>query len=409
MTRILSELLGTPEHLFRQRLEKLERASGRPSADVRLTAEVLRASKVKLHQLGLDAHDTTGPELYAALEQRLKDDDQKLIAALKTASDSDDIVASVAHALRSVPIPRSCFGLKSTVAKRLLKKLPPKKAMKQLGYRSLDSFLKHESIAALYAAAWLLESNAWRKAIAEQYRNLQASDFENRDIIIANPTSARWQALAEKIVSEKKHNVIGFRELGAVVLLPLPSELPPAITTTTLLLALQSMNEIRAASTFLKLCQVKPDFGEVVQTVVAGEPALNAELLDQPVQWQIIQRYYARFKDAFRSEVFEPHIQPEDLSWHSIELVLQHLDPSLEFWRGTGFLGMLHERQPVSFNIIDVALSCCNKLPYNNRIVHYSRLSLWHELLLKYLKHDNIEQTVLAQLESELVAEPALL
>jgi hypothetical protein len=159
----------------------------------------------------------------------------------------------------------------------------------------------------------------------------------------------------------------------------------------------------------MKLCQVKPDFGAVVQSVVFDEAHLSAELLDEPVPWQIIQRYYARFRDAFRSEIFEPHIQPEDLSWHSIELVLEHLEPSLGFWRSTQHVSLLHDRQPVSFNIIDVALSVCNKLPYENRIVHYARLSLWHELLLKYLKHDSVEQTVLGQLQSELVEEPALI
>lgn len=281
--------------------------------------------------------------------------------------------------------------------------------MKLLGYRSLDSMLKHESFAALLAAAWIVESAAWRKAMLEQYKRLAAADFETRDIIIVNPTSARWQSLAQKVVDEKRHSVLGFRELGAVILLPLPATVPPAITTTMLILALKSMNEIRASSTFLKLCQVRPDFGAVVQTVVSGEPAFAADFLDEPVQWQIIQRYYARFREAFKGEVFEPHIQPEDLSWHSIELVLQHLEPSLGFWRGTGHLGVLHEHRPISFNVIDVALNYCNQLPFTQRITHHARLSLWHELLLKYLKHDGVEQTVLSQLQSELVTEPALL
>jgi len=409
MTRILSELLGANEPVFRQGLSKLEHASGHSSADVRLTAELAQGTKAKLQQLGLDPHDTTGPELYAALEARLKTDDKRLVAALQTASQNQDIVASVAHALRTVPIPRSCFALKATVARKLLKKSLPKKAMKQLGYRSFESMLKHEPIASLYAAAWLLESASWRKNLVEQYKRLRASDFESRDIIVASPSSVRWQELAEKVVAEKKHNVLGFKELGAVVLLPLPENQPPTVTTATLILALQSMNEIRAASTFLKLCQVKPDFGAIVQTVVTDEAELSAELLDHPVSWQLIQRYYARFKDAFKSEIFEPHIQAEDLTWHSIELVLEHLEPSLAFWRGTQHLSLLHNHEPVSFNIIDVALACCNQLPYKNRIVHYGQASLWHELLLKYIGHESVEQTVLSQLQSQLVAEPALI
>lgn len=400
--------MGAQQPAFQFGLAKLEAASGHPSTDIRLTTDIERATKAKLRELGLDPHDTTGPELYAALQQRLKSDDDRLSAALKAASHQDDAIAAVAHALRTVPIPRNCFALKGLVAKSILKKTPPKKAMKQLGYRSFDSMLKHEPVAALYAAAWLVESENWRKNVVEQYRRLHASDFEPSTIAVYSPTSARWHQLASSVVSAKKHNVLGFKELGAVVVLPLPANQPPVVTTTTLILALHAMNEIRAASTFLKLCQVKPDFGRVLQTVVADEPALSTNMLDTPVPWQIVQRYYSRFKEAFKSEVFEPHIQADDLTWHSIERVLIHVEPSLDFWRGTDKLGLLSDGQPVSCNIADVALGTCNQLPFPSRIVHYLRDSLWQELMLRYLKHENVEQTVLGQLQSELVAEPAL-
>jgi hypothetical protein len=410
MTRVLSELLGAPDPTFHLSLNRLERASGLPSNDIRLSSEVMRATQSKLRELGLDPHDTTGPELYAALQERLKADDARLVAALQSASKNEDIIASVAHALRNVPIAKGCFALKATATKKILKKVPPKKAMKQLGYRSLESMLKHEPVASLYAAAWLTESSTWRRNIIDQYKVLKATDFESRSISILSPASARWQQLSATIVAQKKHNVIGFKELGAIVLLPLPATgQPPAVATTTLLLALKAWNEIRAGGTFLKLCQVKPDFGSIVQNVATDEPQLAAEMLDQPVPWQIVQRYYARFKSAFRSEIFEPHVQAEDLAWHSIEKVLAHLEPSMEFWKGTTHLSLLHDHQPVSFNIIDVALNYCNQLPYEQRIVQYFRHSLWHELLLRYLKHDSVEQSVLGQLQSELVAEPALI
>ena len=80
----------------------------------------------------------------------------------------------------------------------------------------------------------------------------------------------------------------------------------------------------------------------------------------------------------------------------------------MEFWHHTTHLGLLHDHKPVSCNIIDVALNYCNQLDYDHRIVRYFRHSLWHELLIRYLKHDNVEQLVLGGLESELVAAPEL-
>ncbi len=409
MTRILSDILGTNEHHLRVGITGLERASGGGSADVRLTADVLQASKQKLRDLGLDPEDTTGPELYAALKQRLQADDQRLARVLQKAAGSRDVVASVAHALTVADVSKSCFALKTSVLKSLLKKLPPKHVMKQLGYRSLESMLKHEQPTNLLAAAWLLEAPTWQKAFRDAYKRLQATDFENRTIAILTPDSTRWQNLAQTAVTAQKHNVMALKELGAIVLLPLPADVPEAVTTTTLTLALHSMNEIRAASTYLKLCQVKPLFGREVQRVVADEPHLGAELLDRPVSWQMLQRYFARFTEAFRSELFEPHIQSEDLSWHNVEAVLASLEPSLAFWQGTEHLALVYDHQPVSFNIVDVALAACNKLPYQNRMVHYLQHSMWHELLLQYLQHERVEQTVLGHMQTELVAEPALI
>lgn len=410
MTRILAELLGAHEPSFRHGIARLERASGHPNHDIRLTSDIVRATKGKLQQLGLDPQDTTGEELYAALVERLKQDDLRVQAALHKLSSESETLLSVTHVLRIVPLPRSCFALKNQTAKRLLTKQPPKKVMKALGYRSLASMLKHEPVAQLFAAAWSLESETWRKRMFDSYRGLQAGDFETREMTILAPTDKRWQSLAVSLSLQLKHTVITLREFGAVIVLPVPNQsLPPVAAITTLVLGLQAMNDIRSAGTFLKLYQVKAHFGTTLQKVVAGEPALSSDMLDEPIPWSMVQRYYARFRDAFRADVFEPHIQAEDLSWHNIERVLEHIEPSLAFWRGTEALSLLHLRMPVSCNIADVALSCCNNLPYTNRIVHHVRQAQWHELLLRYLKHDTIEQTIVGQLQLELVPEPALI
>ena len=77
----------------------------------------------------------------------------------------------------------------------------------------------------------------------------------------------------------------------------------------------------------------------------------------------------------------------------------------MEFWRHSSSLSLLHNHEPVSMNIIDVALNYCNQLPFENRIVHYFRHNLWHELLIRYLKHGAVESTVLGGLQSRLIPE----
>jgi len=405
MTRVLCELFGAFEPLaFRRGLERLEAASGHESTDIRLTTEVERGVRQKLRELGLDPSDTTGEELYSALEEQVKRDDDRLAATLiRKYGSADALPTRISKAIADLPVPQSCFALKTPVGKRLLQKLPPKQTMKALGYRSFDSMIRREPLLALFATAWLLEANNWRKQILDSYKRLHASDFEIRRLSVLTPDSARWHKLAETVVARKQHNIIGLKEFGAVVILPFPAAMPSAPALTALLIVLHEMNEVRAASTYLKLCQVKPDFGRHVQVAIADEPMVATGLLDGAVPWQVIQRYCARFKDRFRTDLFEPHIQKEDLVWHSVEKALSFIDPTITFWHHTGSLAYTSNHQPVSLNVIDAALNCCNRLPYAHRIAHYFRSNLWHELMIRYLKHDAIEQTVVDALEPELV------
>lgn len=409
MTRVLSELLGAREPLFRRGISRLESASGHAGADIRLSTEVQRAAQYKLRELNLDPHDTTGLELYAALQQRVKSDDARLSAALARRYGMAAPHRTVGCALADLPVAKQCFGLKTATGRQILKALLPRHAMKALGYRSFDSMMRREPLLAVYAAGWLLEPAGWRKAVLESYRKLHATDFETRPLTLITPDAERWHALAQDVVTAKKHTIVGLREFGAIVILPLPLAVPPAATLTSLLLALHEMNEVRAAGTFLKFSQARPDFGRLLQTAVADESSLGVELLGGPLPWQIIYRYYARFAERFQAEIFEPFVQREDLAWHSVEKVLQYIAPDLHFWQHTATLGVLHQHRPVSMNITDAALSFCNQLPYENRIVHYFRHGLWHELVMRYLKHENVEQAVLRGLESQLATGRQLL
>lgn len=410
MTRFLSESLQASEPYFRLGLKQLEAAHGSPNSDIRLTTEVLHQTQAKLKQLGLDPRDTTARELYHVLQERLKADDARLTKTLRTraathVSAEADVVAGMIHALKELPDSKRCFALKTSTLKSIIKQLPPKKAMKRLGYRSLDSMIKHEPPVSIMAAAWLVEGSTWRQKLLDSYKKLQPGDFEDRSIILVRPDSRRWHELAQDTVSRTKHNILCLKELGALVFLPLSDDAPAGSTTASLSLALHELNEIRAGSTFLKLCQVRPDFGNLVRTIVSDEPFLNSRLLDQPVPWHLIQRYYAQLTKGSQNEALEPHLRLEDIAWHPIEQALSAIEPSFAFWDHSAHLGLLDGRQPVSLNVVDAALNYCNQLPFEQRIVHYFQRSLWHELMLRYLHHESVEQTVMSQLQPELAEE----
>lgn len=404
MTRFLSEALGAVEPVFSRSLQQLEYAAGLPGTDIRLTADIIQKTRAKIAQLGLDPADTTGTELYGALQKRLEHDEQTARRALEVAEDTapDEIVAKAVQFLRKQPA-NPVFVLKASVAKRLLKKKPPKTVMKRLGYRSMDSMFKHESAPQLYAAAMICEPEAWHRAFREQYAKLTPSDFETKPISLLCPDNKHWQQLARDFVHSAHHNMLTFPELGAIVFLPMPQQVS-GLAIITILLAAEEMNKIRSHSSYAKLQQVKPDFGGIIQKSSLAEPYTSARLAGQPVPWRMIQRYYAHFSDTYHPEIFEPHVQPDDLVWTSGEDLLASLDPSLSFWQGTAHLGLLHEGAIVSCNALDVALGYCNRLSFADRIVHFVRDSLWHELMMHYLNQDNLEAAVHQQLAGELTS-----
>lgn len=404
MTRYLSLALQAEEPVFSQSIQQLEEASGRPSADIRLSVDLQARSRQKIAELGLDPEDTTGPELYNALHERLKHDDMRVRSVLSIPKEATavDILASIELLVEQAEVPKQCFALRAAAAKRLFKKKVPKVAMKKLGYRSVESMLKHEPVANLYAAAFMVESNTWRKAFYEQYATLRPSDFEVRPIHIVMPQSKKWNELSAAFIATARHNLLTFKEMGTVVMLPMEGR-TEGLAVTTLLLSLSAMNDVRSFSSYTKLQQVKPHFGEMVRDAVKVEPSVSAKLAGQQVTWKTIHRYYAKFQDAYHPEVFEPHVQPDDLTWAQAEDILAQLEPTLKFWQGTQSLTLLHDGQPVSFNMLDVALNYYNNVPFQDRIVHFLRDNIWHELMLKYLNQENLEEAVGRQLSYELV------
>jgi hypothetical protein len=194
------------------------------------------------------------------------------------------------------------------------------------------------------------------------------------------------------------------------------------------LLTLQAISDIRTSSTYLKLHQVRPDFGVIVASIARGEPVTKAEVAGSLLSWKLVHRYFAKHPDAYSADLFEPHVHKADLEWRAAEDILASVHPRFAFWQDAAHLGLLahnsghanpatndfsnqslnHKGEIVSLNLIDAVLNFCNTLPYERRFVRYARDHIWHELMLRYMHQDGIERTVHQQLTAELVGESAL-
>lgn len=412
MAGILQELLEAEEPIFSLAVRQLESASGHEGRDVQLIAEIAQKMRASTVALGLDPDDTTGPELYAAQMARMVEDNAR-VAKIIGGSDPDSVTEMVplmVKAVKELNISRECWALKRSVAKRLLKTMPPKNLMKHLGHRSVDSMLKHENIDEVYTALRFSEGPEWLNKYDELFKTVTPSDFETREISIVIMDHDKYVDLAEHFVEKKFHNITHTKEMGTIVVVPMKVDRMKGITLKSLPLLFHYINEVRLYSAFFKLKQVQPNFGEIVVNTLIADPGNAAEMAGQYVHWRVIQRYFGKLKDvAEHPEAFEPHVQPEDLHWRKAEEMLTLIDPEMKFWLEQDYVGKMYDGKPMTFNLMDVSLSYSNGESYEMFYSYHFRESLWNELFSRYMGVKNLREQVLSQLDNDMIAPENLL
>ncbi len=75
MAKVLKDLLSNDHPLFLMNVARLERASGNAGIDVQLIGQITDFANNAMRKLGLDPHDTTGRELYQALNAVVRRDE----------------------------------------------------------------------------------------------------------------------------------------------------------------------------------------------------------------------------------------------------------------------------------------------------------------------------------------------
>lgn len=404
MSRLLSELLMAEEPLFGMAIQRLEQASGNAGVDVRLTAEIVGKVHIKLRSLGLDPRDTTGRELYHALYALVRQHDQFLAdrIGVRDSGDVAQVLQRVKETAEALDVPRKAWVLKPSSAKRLLKATPPKHVMKQLGYRSVDSMLKRESIGELFGALRFLESEQWLTKFVAKYKTLRPSDFESRAIEIVYYDPEKWGSVISDFSKRKRHNITHLKEMGVVAIMPLPMQRLPGLTIVALPTVLHYMNEIRLYSAFFKAQQVKPNFSEIIIDTLLSDPGKHVSVAGHHLHWRVIHRHFAR-EDREHPSLFEPHVEPDDLIWRKTEETLYRLEPALHFWYDIDYVGVRSEGGVVPLNLMDMAVNFVNQLGYGSQTCSQMQSALWNEIYLRYVGEQAVEKHILTQLDRDFV------
>lgn len=405
MAKFLRDLLDAKEPLFSLSLRQLEKASGHRGTDTKLIGDIIEHAHQTTKRLQLDHQDTTGQELYQGLLAQVAKHNQHLAVAIggKNVDKVSEMQPLILKAIEKIDIPRSCWVLKNSVAKDFLRRNPPPEVMKVLGHSSVESMLKHENLPEVFGALRFAESAEWLSKFNDGYNTVQPSDFVQREIQVVQMPLDKWGNIARSFIAKKRHNITHLKELGVIMVLPLEEEYMKGITLKIMPLVLHYFNEIRLYSAFFKLKQVQPDFGKIFADTLNADPDLGPIMAGQNVHWRVIQRYFGKLGDEGHPEIFSPHVQPEDLHWRTAEETLYRIDPELDFWRDLDYVGILKDNSPVSFNLMDVSLSYSNDVPYDQRYIYHFRESLWNEIFMRYMGHQNLEDQVLKQLDNEMI------
>jgi hypothetical protein len=403
----LAKLLGAKEPLFTLAVRDLEKVTGRKSLDVLLLTEIEQKIGNRTRRLGLDPSDTTGSELFTALGNRVEADNVRVTQLIGGTdhSDAEHIVPFIVEAAKAAKMPRSCWVLKRSVAKGFLRKMPPRSMMKHLGYRSIDSMLKHENFDEIYSALRFSEGPEWLNAYDELFKTIKPSDFEIRDINILVLDHDKWADLSAGFTRKKLHNVTHTKELGTIVVLPMHVRKMRGLTLKTLPLILHYINEIRLYSAFFKLKSTRKTFGTDVVDTLIGDPSNAALMAGQHIHWRVIQKYLGRHRTDNPPEILEPHVQPEDLHWRKAEEMLCEIDPEMEFWKDLDYVGRIEDDgYPQAFSLLDASFQYSNEEKYADRYFYHFRESLWNELFMRYMGEKVLEEQVLRQLDNDLIA-----
>lgn len=398
MSRLISDILNAPEPHFSRAVQSWERSSNNAGHDIRLISEVSAARKKVIKNLGLDENDTTPRELYYALRHKAASTNKKFEEKLgiKPENSPDEIIAKIIKYVESLKLPNETWAIKPASVKRILKKTPPKKTLKTLGLRSIDSVLKRSNPYEILAESRRLEGPDWQKKINQQLKNMKISDFQAGKIQIFS-TGAETSQKMKKSGMKKGSVVAGSYETGSILIIS-PARRFEMDSVGLALLIIHEISEVRAYSTYFRHTSVMADFGALfLQAINRGLPG---KLRDAKIGWKPLHNHLSKNEDSF-SKVEHPYFQHEHVVSVPLPKIYETALPDADFWKGGHVVFMNEKDNIASMHPLDVVINASNQLPFEKSTSFYLRNAIWEELGERYLTSEPIELTVIADLRGE--------
>lgn len=392
MSRLISDILEAPEPRFSHTIRHWEQMTGNTGHDVRLVSDIAHARKQALKELQLDHGDTTPRELYYALRHRAQQTAHELERELAITDDMspDEMLERVISFINKLPVNRETWTIKPAVIKQLLIKQAPKKTMRVLGLRSIDSVLKRSSSCELLTLAYQIESPEWSKKMRQSLKKLQPSDFQTSASITYQLSASRAQKIRKSDYATARIIAPNY-ETGTIVVIPPSRRFKLDVLALTLSL-LETLYELRIYSAHFRAISVDAKFGARLYTAL--QEGVSSSPQNATISWRVLQKHFNHDASTF-TQIEQPHLQYDDVIIEAPLQVLSSVLPTGKFWSNTTYVFMSDSEKPVSMHILDVVTNASNELPYEKATMFHLQQQLWEELGLRYLQHGSMQREVL--------------
>lgn len=384
MSRLLSDILGAPEPTFSHEIDRLERISGHPKIDLRLISDVKVDTKKLLERLEMDPNDTTMVELYYGLQRNILLTNNKLAKSLGIGNDDspEQVIKACIKYVERMLSDREVWSIKNVSAKQQLSANIPKKLLKALGLRSLESALKREPICELTFLSQLIETTSWRENFYTLALRLTSNDFTKKKIMIAVIDQRRQQRLSVA-KHTLKHFVYKHEETGSL-LVAVPGRRFRGDVIFFVDSLIRESNSLIRWGAFAKLLSMRPDFAKWLVSLRRNGLDATSSLYFN-FSWGPMHALLEKHAQQAKPPIFEPHIYDEDVL--SIDTTSFNDHPPYLVHKENNFI--------VSANTSDVILNAINQTPIEKSATIYGQRALYDELFSRYLQQEAILDDVL--------------
>lgn len=402
-TEKIARILRVDKHTIEKTIMHLEEITGKKDVLKNILDENEKLIEDRMLALGV-RRDAPAKEVYDALISKIESDDFKIFNALGSPScKSPTDCHNIGQIARKVVDPPKGLFLKVEKAKELVVAEPPQKIMDFLGYKSAEEMVGKEDIFEIFAALRFLEGSEWLNAVFfKQYEKLTAQDFEERDIqVIA--LSPKWDAVAQRFVEKKKHNISHLKELGIIFIIPALLGISGEILRMFILI-MHYLYEIPYYSSIIKeISQYETEFPRALTSILRGD--VSEERFGEVAEkshWLVVQRYLAK-EDLNDWRLFVPHINPEAIHWRKAEEsiykvgdLMDGFSKDLMFWSGLSWVGDYFKDESgvdvlVSFNLVDTVMSLVKQKEMTKYLYHQEE-ALWNKIFTSFFDRKMIEE-----------------